>query len=355
MISKESYSPERIAEFRKHKDLNKSDPAIIEKMIRALVLLEHLSESKLKFIFKGGTCLILLLKQANRFSIDIDILTSESRENIEVALDSIIVNSEFTSYKLDEKRSYNKGIPKAHYKFYWSTDQKDYILLDILFEKHSYPKTINTKIDTEWLITKSPYSLVEIPTKESILGDKLTAFAPSTIGVPYGKNKETEIIKQMFDVAILIDEINDIDIVYKSFFKNAENEIKYRNLDISPDDVLNDIFETALILSKRDKNTIEPDKSKFKELQVGLRSFNNFLVRGSFKIEHSIEASSKIAWFAMKLKNRNFSSLEFFNPKTELKEWNISDNCFNHIQKLKRSNKIAYYYWRECLNDITLQ
>ncbi len=79
MILKESYRPERISQFRKQKDFYKTDPAIIEKMIRALILLEHLSESKLEFIFKGGTCLILLLKQANRFSIDIDILTSETK------------------------------------------------------------------------------------------------------------------------------------------------------------------------------------------------------------------------------------------------------------------------------------
>jgi len=35
-----------------------------------------------------------------------------------------------------------------------------------------------------------------------------------------------------------------------------------------------------------------------------------------------------------------------------LKEWNISDTNFNHIQKFKRTNKVAYYYWVECLNKI---
>jgi len=353
MILKESYNRERIAQFRKQKDFNKTDPAIIEKMIRALVLLEHLSESKLEFIFKGGTCLILLLKQANRFSIDIDILTSETRQDLENILDQIIINSDFISYKLDDKRSYKEGIPKAHYKFYWTEDKKDYILLDILFEKHAYPQIIDAKIETNWLITQQPIIKVKVPSKESILGDKLTAFAPNTIGVPYGKNKETEIIKQLFDVSILIDEINDIETVHQSFYKIADNEIKYRNLDITPDYVLDDIFATALLLSKREKNTNEPDKSKFKELQSGLRSFNNFLIRGSFRIEHAIEASAKVAWFAMKLKQSDFLSFELYNSKTtELQEWNVSNTRFNHVQRFKKTNKIAYYYWVECLNKI---
>ena len=49
MISKDSFDIDRITDFRKDSSLNRSDPAIIEKMIRALSLVEHLSESKLEF------------------------------------------------------------------------------------------------------------------------------------------------------------------------------------------------------------------------------------------------------------------------------------------------------------------
>lgn len=44
---------------------------------------------------------------------------------------------------------------------------------------------------------------VNMPTLECLLGEKLTAFAPHTTGVPLGKKKELEIAKQLFDVAIL--------------------------------------------------------------------------------------------------------------------------------------------------------
>lgn len=352
MISKESFDIDRITNFRKDSSLNKSDPAIIEKMLRALSLVEHLSESGLEFVFKGGTSLILLLDEPNRFSIDIDIITSKSREELENALSVVIEKSDFKNYKLDERRSYNEGIPKAHYKFYWTERPQDYILLDVLVEKHSYPKLIEVKVKTEWVITEEPYSNIVVPSKESILGDKLTAFAPNTIGILYGKDKELEIIKQLFDVSLLIDEVRDMDIVYESFIAFAQNELKYRNLHINTDDVLNDIFETALLLSKRGQNISELEKSKFSELQRGLRSFNNFLIRDRFRIEHAIEASSKVAWFVTRMRNKNLKPITQFENKIELKEWVNTNSKFNHIIKYKRSNRVAYYYWWNCLNEI---
>jgi predicted nucleotidyltransferase component of viral defense system len=54
-------------------------------MIYALYLLEQLQLSGLDFIFKGGTSLILLMKEPKRFSVDIDIIVSPkiSKEELE--------------------------------------------------------------------------------------------------------------------------------------------------------------------------------------------------------------------------------------------------------------------------------
>ncbi len=70
MIEKTSYTKRWIESFRENPDYNKTDPILIEKMIMALSLLEQLAINKLDFVFKGGTSLILLLDNANRFSID---------------------------------------------------------------------------------------------------------------------------------------------------------------------------------------------------------------------------------------------------------------------------------------------
>ena len=68
------------------KDFN-ADPIIIEKVIRALILVESIKRMNLSFISRvGGTALILLLKELKRFSIDIDILIQKNSQNIELVL-----------------------------------------------------------------------------------------------------------------------------------------------------------------------------------------------------------------------------------------------------------------------------
>ena len=226
MINQESFSQEWIESFRKKRSNKRIDPNIVEKMIWAFYLLEQLSEMKLNFMFKGGTSLILLLENANRFSIDIDITTEENRESLESSLNKIVENSKFTEYILDEKRSYRDGVPKAHYKFYYDSIQEanlkinaNYVLLDVVFEEAVYPEINEIEIKTDWLKTITPYNRVKLPSINAILGDKLTAFAPNTTGIRYQKGKEIEICKQLFDISELIDQASDYEIVYSSFME----------------------------------------------------------------------------------------------------------------------------------------
>ena len=87
MILSESYSFEWIKS--KRESHGKADPGIIEKVIYALSMVEQLSQAKLDFLFKGGTCLFLLLPEPRRFSIDVDIVTTESRKKIETVTEEV--------------------------------------------------------------------------------------------------------------------------------------------------------------------------------------------------------------------------------------------------------------------------
>ena len=73
MIKKECMTAEWIKSIsvrNKYKDLN-----LIEKVIRAMYLLEMLKLSGYPFCFKGGSALMLILgESAHRLSIDIDII-----------------------------------------------------------------------------------------------------------------------------------------------------------------------------------------------------------------------------------------------------------------------------------------
>jgi len=51
-----------------------ADKILVEKVVRALLLLKGLVKEKLSFVFKGGTALMLLLDSTKRLSIDIDII-----------------------------------------------------------------------------------------------------------------------------------------------------------------------------------------------------------------------------------------------------------------------------------------
>lgn len=98
-------------------------------------------------------------------------------------------------------------------------------------------------------IIDQPLSVI-VPSLEDILGDKLTAFAPNTTGIPYFKNADSmsmEIIKQLYDIGNLFDTVNDIETIKTAFYRFAKTEITYRNTkEINEDDVLQDIYETSL-------------------------------------------------------------------------------------------------------------
>jgi hypothetical protein len=342
-------------QFRERPELKKNDPALIEKMIFALYLLECLVKQPFEFVFKGGTSLILILDKSYRFSIDIDITSSMSRAEIEDILQKLVENSAFESFKPDEDRSYeNTAIPKAHYFLYFNSsfnNAANYILLDILFKENVYAETEKTDIKSQWLKYSEPIVSVITPTVNAILGDKLTAFAPNTTGVPYLKRKEVEIIKQLFDISILIEKADDYKLVYDSFKKVVVEEISMRKIDIVSNDVLDDIVNTALIIARRDKNK-DKDAEKFKELLLGLSKINSFIIGSNFRIDEAIEASAKAAWFAIKLKNKDFSMLDLYSEATDISTMQIERTEYNYLNKLKKSNRAAFYYWHQCIENM---
>lgn len=354
MINTETLSRDWILHFKDQEATRKSDPALIEKMIFALYLLENLAQQNIRFVFKGGTSLVLLTKRSHRFSVDIDITTTMQRNELENAFHQIASQSIFESFTLDEPRSYaNSKVPKAHYFFHYQSiikPRKDYIMLDILFQQMQYPETKTIEIKSEWLNTSEPYIKVNTPSVNAILGDKLTAFAPNTTGVPYEKRKELEIVKQLFDVAKLIDLSDNFELTNTSFLQIAENEIRYRELSITPSDVLNDLFETALLIAARERNK-GTQMEKFGEIKTGLLKISSYTINNPFRIEHATEAAAKAAWFAMKLKNHNFSPLKGYKPNMDLSAYHIENPAFQFLNKLKKSIKSAFYYWYHCLDE----
>ena len=225
MITRENYNIEHIMKLH---ESSKRDPNLIERVLFAFGLLEALRRVELPFIFKGGTSLLLLLDKPMRLSTDIDIIV-EPRTEVDVYLEKAAKIFPFKAYE-EQIRKGKNNIEKRHFKFQFEsprTTEPVEIILDILFESSKYANTIEKNIDCELLLTEPEYLQVKVPDINSILADKLTAFAPHTTGVLVDTRKDLEIMKQMFDVYSLIDVFDDFNAVYETYHKIVENEIAY--------------------------------------------------------------------------------------------------------------------------------
>ncbi len=347
MITIETYSIEWIQSLRT-KLGKKIDPKMIEKVIYALSLLEQLKAENLNLIFKGGTCLLLTSSKPTRFSIDIDIITEQSEADITTALENIVVKGVFTRWESDNDRKNAPEVPVSHYKVYYTSKVDNSfgdepILLDVLHSENPYPKTVSYPVEHSWLKNEGESIVVEIPTYDSILGDKLTAFAPKTTGILYTKGRPVEIIKQLYDLGFLFDQISDMFLIKTSYQAVVKEELAYRKLDLTFEHVLDDTIEACLKLASRNL-----DDEEFKHLQKGIINITNFIIV-KFKIEEAITAAGKIAYLCLLLKREELIQPEKFTSPEQVKNLTIVNPQYNWLNKLKKSNPEAFFYWEKAI------
>ncbi len=145
-----------------------------------------------------------MLGKVQRFSIDIDIVISID-QNLSECFQGVLRQGIFIRYEEDKRGG---DLPKEHYKFFYNSViqvKENYILLDILFEENLYGGIQEVEIRSSLLSIEARCTIILCPAMDCLLGDKLTAFAPHTTGIQFGKGKELEIAKQLFDVAALFD------------------------------------------------------------------------------------------------------------------------------------------------------
>jgi hypothetical protein len=325
------------------------DPAILERVVKALVLLEQLVDCGLDgFVFKGGTSLILLLENTKRFSVDIDLCVSEKSENIDDIFNGVIKKGIFTRWQKDERKP-RPPLQKAHYKFFFDSrhdGQERTILLDLVFGELNFPKIIKKPISAIYVETEGAATEVQVLPIDCMLGDKLTAYAPNTCGIPYNIDKDLEIIKQLYDVSRLFCECSELDLVRRTFKKSAEVELGYRGLaDKNTDDVLEDIFQTSIKIAVRGKNK---DATKFNALSFGIRGFASYISEGGFTIEDAILCSSHAAYLSQLIRKNTVTEIKRFDKGIDLSKVEINGK-FNYLNKLKKFSPEAFFYFKEAV------
>lgn len=349
MIHSDSRSLEWIQKVARENHVK--DIALAEKAIRAFSLLEALVRSGCPLLFKGGTAEMLHLSSAKRLSIDVDVICPPDTR-IEDYLKTYSAEYGFGDVELVERIS-RTDIPKKHAKYYYQVSypaggRQDKILLDVLFEENHYSQVVSLPIQSPFLKAEGEPVMVNLPSYQDMLGDKLTAFAPHTTGIPFFKGEKDcsmEINKQLFDIASLFDLTNDLSITAETFRKFAAVELLYRKSDPSKlQDVLDDIFCTSRCICLRGQENPE----EFKLLQNGIGKVRSFIHSENYGLDSAIVNASKAAYLSKLIENgisevRHFSS----DKEQELIGAVITEPLPTKFNKLKKSNVEAFFYWNE--------
>ena len=341
MITQSSITKEWIESVAKS---NRADKNLVEKVIRALFLLEGLSESGLNYVFKGGTALMLLLNSEKRLSIDIDIIVPEKEKDLTEILENICATKRFTHFET-QKRTIGTNIDKEHYKLFFVSalnNQESHILLDVLKEEIHYQNIVEFPINSTFINHENEPIKVRLPDFNNILGDKLTAFAPNTTGIPYRKGSKEmgmEIIKQMYDIGCLCDKADNPEIVSDVFSSFVKTELEYRENESSIENVLDDIIETALSVCLRQS----VGKSEFDILHRGIIQVKPFIFSELFHLEKAITCAAKAAYIASVIK---FGVKQFsrFSKELDMKDWIIAEPTNTKLNKIKKTDPEAFFY-----------
>lgn len=294
MLSKQMYSDEYIYALQKRTG---NDPSLLEKVIYAFGLLEAIRAADLPFCFKGGTSLMLLLDFPKRISTDIDIVV---RPGVDIIQYIHKAGKIFPFLDVTEDiRMGKNNIEKRHFKFNYKSPISGrvvVILLDVLIDEIPYKYVIEKPILNDFLLTEGESLTVTVPTVDEILGEKLTAFAPHTTGIPFGISKELEIIKQLFDCATLFNVMTDFSTVKASFNRSVQTEIGYRGISLSSKEVLNDTITACLCIASRGN-----PKGDYAYYRDGISRIRNHILGGQFSGEIAGCFASKVFYLTVSI------------------------------------------------------
>ena len=336
MILKENYEEQHIRDLQA---ASKGDPGLIERTLYAFGLLEALAVVGLDFTFKGGTSLLLLLPKPKRLSTDIDIVVvpeTDIADYIEKASHIF----PFTSMEEQERIGKN-NIVKRHFKFTYDSPVRRaplYILLDVLFEENHYERIVEKEISNELLMTDGKNLSVKLPSVDCVLGDKLTAFAPYTTGIPLRKKKDLEVIKQFYDVNTLIDSFEAFDDVKNTYFAISEAELRYRGNEATAKQALEDTIQAAVCIGSRGKTSAKD----FSSYIQGTRDIVNHIYERGFNMEMASTMAPKVIYMAACLLTDTPFEKTF--DKESLREENLTQKDLLTMKTFRKTRSDDYGY-----------
>ena len=190
------------AHYEAHRGV--APPDLCELVVHCLELVSQLSASGLAFRFKGGNSQLVLLETPQRFSIDVDIVTTVEKAELTEIVEHITASCErFTRCEVRPHRT-KPWLPILSFKIFFDSaypsEQPTCVMLDAVLEPAPYGG-VSKAVRCGALYASE--QTVELPSVSGLLADKMLCISPATVGIPLGKNKEGHRLKHVFDVANL--------------------------------------------------------------------------------------------------------------------------------------------------------
>lgn len=82
----------------------------------------------------------------------------------------------------------------------------------------------------------------------------------------------------------------------------------------------------------------------FKELSSGISQIKHFIFSEAYNIDKAILDSAKAAYIVILIRFRT-GQIEKFNEPKEIRDWIIEQPFFTRLNKLKKTNPEAFFYW----------
>lgn len=338
--------------------LRARDPRLVETCIFALEFVGRLAAVGLDFVFKGGTSLLLHVRPPRRLSIDVDIATPVDMAELNRVLKEVCYPP-FGEFVYQEWRD-RENPPTRHFKIPYDSPTlgKPWPLqLDVLMGDITYPVVETKAIDIDLIETDTPQS-VQVPSIDCLLGDKLTAFAPATVGVLYqpqprnpgGKMpdpKPIRVLKQLFDVGELFPLATDLGSVSTTYDRLFAVQNEARGGQFERETALDDTIDAAywtsqLEIRKQEHN----EKTDF--LRAGIQSLDSHVIGPVFDIPSAKIPASRAALMAALLRSgkldADLNDLRTVPEPTQLLELPL-DGRFERLITLRKISLEAFYYW----------
>lgn len=349
MIDGKCYTREWLEKCRQ--TVGRVDPGLLEKSIHAFELVGRLAGEGLPFVFKGGTALLLLLDKFRRLSIDVDIACPLPQEDVFRIVAEAVRKGPFLSVEPDPRDP--DRLPKRHHyaiKFSSVVDPRvpATLQLDVLEDEAHYPHTRAVPLQSRF-VQPSEDIRITVPTIEGLLADKLTAFAPTTVGVRYSAFKASlKIAKHAADIGELFVNARDGKGLVESYQRVFEAENSYRENAFTLSEALHDTITAAHQVCGINLKGFRPMPESAVLLQ-GVSQVDSHMIGPRYTVDSAKIAAARAAHLAALIVSKempdDLAALQMDPAAANVPGDALLDGRFAGLNRLRQINPEVFQRW----------